>query len=415
VAGQTPTVTVYQQQELLVRSGRVFSPGAPIDQRDLFAGRMEQIERVVDAVNSRGQHVVVYGERGVGKTSLANILKDLFSGSVQIVVKVNCDRNDDYSCVWHKLASEIEVVESKDTFGFAQRSLPSTRSLDDNLTKELGPDDIRKCLQYVGESIVIFDEFDRIEDARTPELFSDTIKTLSDNSINSTIVLVGVADVIDELIAEHASIDRSLMQIQMPRMNTEELREIVEKAHEKMNMRMERNARDLIVLLSQGLPHYTHLLALHATKSAIHDMRRKVTMNDLQAGLESALENTQQSVIQAYRKATASQRKDTIFEQVLLACALADADELGYFVSADVREPLSKIMGKPYEIPGFSQHLNKFSDEKRGDVLQKTGTTRRFRFRFTNPLLQPYVIMRGLKSGVLVGDLMRLLKDRRSS
>lgn len=410
-----PTVllTPDEQREKLVLVGRVFSPGAPIDQRDLFAGRIAQIERIADAVNSRGQHVVVYGERGVGKTSLANIIRDVFLGQVPIVVKVNCDRNDTYSTVWHKAASEIEVVEEKNGFGFAQRSTPTARCLADDLADDLGPDDVRKCLQYVGECIVIFDEFDRIEDERTSELFSDTVKTLSDNSINCTIVLVGVADVIDDLIHEHASIDRSLVQIQMPRMNADELKEIISRAHQRLGMTMEHDARDLIVLLSQGLPHYTHLVALHATKSAIHDLRRTVAMTDLHSGLESALENTQQSVMQAYRKATASQRKDTIFEEVLLACALADVDELGYFVSADVREPLSKIMGRPYDIPGFSQHLNKFSDEERGNVLQKTGTTRRFRFRFTNPLLQPYVVMRGLKAGTLKGDLMQLLERKR--
>ena len=53
------------------RVAEVFTPGAPIDSLDLFAGRIEQIKDVLTAVVQRGQHLVLYGERGVGKTSLA--------------------------------------------------------------------------------------------------------------------------------------------------------------------------------------------------------------------------------------------------------------------------------------------------------------------------------------------------------
>jgi hypothetical protein len=55
--------------------------------------------------------------------------------------------------------------------------------------------------------------------------------------------------------------------------------------------------------------------------------------------------------------------------------------------------PMKKITGKRYEIPTFAQHLTEFCDDKRGRILQKSGTKRLFRYRFTNPLLQPFVII----------------------
>ena len=36
---------------------------------------------------------------------------------------------------------------------------------------------------------------------------------------------------------------------------------------------------------------------------------------------------------------------------------------------------------------------------KRGSVLKKSGVKRRFRYRFTDPLMQPFVIMKGLADG----------------
>jgi len=62
-----------QFQEKAFMLGTVFKPTAPINREDLFAGRQPQTRDVVDAVNQQGQHAVLYGERGVGKTSLANM------------------------------------------------------------------------------------------------------------------------------------------------------------------------------------------------------------------------------------------------------------------------------------------------------------------------------------------------------
>jgi Cdc6-like AAA superfamily ATPase len=51
-----------------------FRPAAPIDRRALFAGRTTQIADVYAVVDQSGQHAVVYGERGVGKTSLVTVV-----------------------------------------------------------------------------------------------------------------------------------------------------------------------------------------------------------------------------------------------------------------------------------------------------------------------------------------------------
>ncbi|MCA1846498.1 MAG: ATP-binding protein, partial [Actinobacteria bacterium] len=102
-----------------------------------------------------------------------------------------------------------------------------------------------------------------------------------------------------------------------------------------------------------------------------------------------------------YHTATRSPRKDTLFGRVLLACALAETDKLGFFSARNVRPPLSKIMGKPIDIPAFARHLNEFAEEKRGRILEKVGDQRRFLFRFRNPLMQPFVVLQGMASGVL--------------
>ena len=66
----------------------------------------------------------------------------------------------------------------------------------------------------------------------------------------------------------------------------------------------------------------------------------------------------------------------------------------------------SAIMKRRYDIPAFARHLNALCEIERGPVLQKRGITRKFRFRFLNPLLEPYVIMRGISSGMLSDMLL---------
>jgi energy-coupling factor transporter ATP-binding protein EcfA2 len=100
-----------EKQELLFRCSRVYSPAAPIDTQDLFAGRTEQIQLAGQAVHTRGQHAIIFGERGVGKTSLANILKSFLGDEKTLVVKLNCHQSDSFYQLWHSALSEIEMLE----------------------------------------------------------------------------------------------------------------------------------------------------------------------------------------------------------------------------------------------------------------------------------------------------------------
>jgi hypothetical protein len=185
-------------------------------------------------------------------------------------------------------------------------------------------------------------------------------------------------------------------------MSVAELAEIVNRVRE-IDMDVDRDARNQITRLSQGLPHYTHNLSQAAAVAAIERGSRHVTMTDVETAVRETVDRrAQETVVRAYHTATFSTR-ETLYRQVLLACALAPGDDLGYFASGDVRAPLSAIMDRPYEIPAFSRHLNELSDATgdRGPVLQKAGTTRKFRFRFINPLLQPYVVLRGLSEEMI--------------
>ena len=398
-------------QDRLRLVGEVFRPAAPIDRRSLFSGRIEQIADLFAIVGQPGQHAVVYGERGVGKTSLAAVTTEMLRSANMLVARATCDVSDDFTTVWRKALDEIQLQTVREGVGFAPASTETWRTAATLLRGEgdvVSPNDVRRAVERVAqqrELVVFVDEFDRLKDQQARALFADTIKTLSDRVARVTIVLIGVADNVRELIHEHGSVERALVQVHMPRMTPEELAEIVSRGIEGARMAIRPDAVRKITRLSQGLPHYTQLLSQLAAQSALAHRRATVNARDVDVAVGRALERAQQSVVEAYEDATADARR-SIYPQVLLACALAPENDYGLFAPADVRQPLSKILGKELRTTEFARHLERLADTARGNVLQKQGAGRTSRFRFVNPLLQPYVAMRGVSEGVVkVQDL----------
>ena len=392
-----------RMMDLLKQIAESFSPSAPIDQKALFAGRIDQFVQVINAISQKGQHVILYGERGVGKTSLATVIAQLHRGQAHVMgaCRINCDQTMDFTALWRTALREIPISSPGQLgIGFTSSQSIQTNTLADYLPPVVTPDDIRHLLQRIGKTIIVFDELDRIEDKKTATLMADTVKTLSDHAVNTTLILVGVADSVETLIEEHQSVERALVQIRMPRMNQVELTEIIEKGANNSHMTIDSKASKRIVALSQGLPQYVHSLSLHAFQHAAQRLSSSVSISDVREAINRALNTAQQTTISTYHRATSSPREN-LYPQVLLACAMAKPDDMGYFAAADVRAPLSLIMGRPYEINAFSQHLNAFCDPDRGPVLQRLGLPRRYRFRFLNPLMQPYVTMHGVDKGMI--------------
>lgn len=396
------------KEQKLFTAGTVFTPSAPINKRDLFSGRIDQIEKVIDAITQVGQHAIIYGERGVGKTSLANMIYSFLPSAHGIItVKVNCEVTTTFESLFSAVLSDMSFQQSKPGVGFNAQQSTEVVTLSGifNQKKTVGPNELRVLFSQLGGSkiIIIIDEFDRIKSAATKQIIADTIKNFSDYGIDVTLVVVGVADSVDSLIAGHESIGRALIQIQMPRMVTSEISDVVDKGLTKLNMTIEPEAKSRIVKLSQGLPHYTHLLSLYAAGAAIKDDRQNITLNDVNNAINAAIEKAQQSIKDSYYRAISSSRGN-LYQQVLLACAMTQVDDMGYFVPADTKKPLKLIMKKAYEVSAFARHLNEFCDATRGPALKKVGHPRRYRYRFIDPLLGPFVIMNGLSKGYVTDN-----------
>lgn len=407
---------------LAARASKVFQPRSPITTKDLFAGRWNELIKISDAVHQPGLHVVIYGERGVGKTSLANVVRPTIRAldtvgrgeeetttapHERLVIKSIGTTGDTFSMIWDKLLSEI-TWPVDGIIGLVNGHKTITTREAFSYEGDFTVDAVRRILSSLRGSVFIIDEFDRTTEGASKE-FTDLIKSLSDLVIDCTVILVGVSETVGSLVADHASISRALVQIPLPRMNTDELRAILTNAEKSLGITFAGDAANLIVHVSQGLPHYTHLLGLHAVRNAASADRqsRLIERTDVLQALKNAVKEAAQTVTQKHSTATHSSHKDALYRQVLLACALAAAcshDALGYFNPGEVVAPLARILGRDVSIATFTNHLSEFSQDKRGSVLEKDGQPWGFRYRFHDPLLVPFTFMNAVDTGLMDGE-----------
>jgi len=381
----------------------LFTPSTPIKLADLFAGRRGQIRQMVEAIAEPGRHAILYGERGVGKTSLSQIVEHLVPSGRQRVVHARkaCSPSDNFETIWRKFFRDMWLSTGGD---------PQA----DPYLGPLSPDDVlRELRRFSPNEIPIFviDEFNEVSDeGKTASLLANTIKALSDDGVNATLLVVGVADNLTELFNEHGSIARCTEEIMMPRMSRDELGEIIDKRLLQLGMSIEPDAQWKIVILSRGLPTYVHRLGKHSATRAVDDLRRHITEDDVDSSVQDILACSLQSLRDTYEKATTSNQPGNLFREILLACALARSDDAGYFVPAAVREPLEKILGRSMTIAQYQNHLGDWHTEKRGKILQRTGDARAYRFRFADPAMQPYVLMKGIAGGLVTEDAKNILR-----
>ncbi|WP_225205936.1 nSTAND1 domain-containing NTPase [Novosphingobium huizhouense] len=375
---------------------------------DLFAGRHAQITKLLDVISERGRHAIIYGEPGVGKTSLSQIIKLIVPTKASRIryIRKTVFSSDTFSSIWMDIFRDIKFVAD---IGEGNKEF----SVSDLYPREgVKPADVVRELSIFSENdipIIVIDEFNLIRDQNASRLMAETIKALSDEGAKATVVVVGISDSVADLIDGHQSITRCTEEILMPRMDKEEMRDVVEGRIRRLGMEIEGNAKWKVINLTKGLPAFAHGLGKESAIAAISKKRLRVLEEDVDKAIDAILNSNQNSLKQDYENATHSNQARARYRQILMACALAQSDEVGYFTPKQVVDPLSSILGKDTPVDYFNDNLKEFTEEKRGRVLYRQGSSRIYRYRFRNPAMQPYVIMKGIRDGFLGDDAVKAL------
>ena len=386
-----------------------FTPSTPVTTRDLFAGRANQLLQCVDVVAERGRHGVIYGEPGVGKTSISQVIRLMVpvrTSSVRYIRKAAFS-SDSFSSIWTDVFREMKFFTRDEDGG-------KEHVVSDLYTSGVKPPDVVRELSYFSENdvpIIVIDEFNLVQDKDASRLMAETIKALSDAGVKATVFVVGISDSVGELIEGHQSITRCVEEILMPRMHPDEMRDVLEGRLRSLGMSIDGDAKWKTINLTKGLPAFAHGMGKESALSAIRRKSLRVVEADVDNSIDFIVNSNQNSLKTDYQKATHSNQARAKYREILTACAQAQSNEVGYFTPKQVEEPLSAILGKQVNVEFFNRNLKEFTEERRGKVLHRHGDPRIFRYRFENPAMQPYIIMKGVRDQLLGADAMKALSQ----
>ncbi len=268
-----------------------FTPSQPMADRRLFAGRDDLLKTVIRSIEDQRLHVVLYGERGIGKTSLMHILTQAATEARYIVVYTSCGANSNFDETFRAAAADIPLLFHSGFSPTAEESEKGSTLADLLPAEPLTP---RKfgdlCAKLTGTRVlIILDEFDRAESGTFRRDVAELIKNLSDRLGRVQLVLAGVAADLTELVEHIPSIRRNIFAMRVPKMTEAEVLQIVANGEREADLKFDEASSAFVVEVSRGSPYIANLICHHAGHAALDQGRSSVVAADVASAVDRAI------------------------------------------------------------------------------------------------------------------------------
>lgn len=381
----------------------VFNPHSPINNVDLFLGRTAEVKSLISHINTPGQHALLFGDRGVGKSSLANIsahllLKKLVRGAF---IQKRCDSTDTFATVMasplSKVGIDLDVAELSKTkaeggkagaslgpLGASLNTTTTSRSVQASYTdKASSPGWVAEKISKMS-GLLLIDEVDALSDETDRHKLAELVKHLSDAASPLKILLVGIAETGTDLVAGHKSVQRCLKETPLSRMSDDELVQIIEKGEDEVNLEFSKKAKDRIVNVSSGFAHFTHLLALKSAENAILKKYKHISVDKVQEATQRAVSDAEGSLRASYQEASRSANTNE-YANLLAAAATCRADQ---FSSRELREAYAGLWDRQISQGSVNNYLHKMISEDGSKILRRIA---KGVYRFSDPRMPSFI------------------------
>lgn len=383
----------YEDERRLKESGvrAVFTPHTPISQENLFRGRMAEVQQILSTLNTPGQHVLLFGDRGVGKSSLAYVTSNkLIKITEKELVIKRCSKSDSFCTIFENVLYKCGIdlsIQAKNASG----NLSVNGMGYQESTERSGFLDKAQSPSWVCEKVkdsnilLLIDEFDSIQNSEDKHKVAELIKLLSDSNSSFKMFVVGIAESAEELTTGHPSVQRCLKEIKLSKMSQRELIDIINSGSTKLKLNFTRDAKFRIYRLSSGYPHFTHLIALKAAEIAIVKELTTVGIEEVNEAIEKSIIDCENSLRQSYEETVKSSSTMVVYRKVLYATALC-YDE--FIRSKDIRFIYKLIFEEEITQQRLNQYLSKLVSNLNDKILRRLA---KGVYRFTDPRMSSYI------------------------
>jgi Cdc6-like AAA superfamily ATPase len=394
-------------EAIIIKSGirEVFTPHIPVDEISHFFGREDEATRLVSVINSPGQHILLYGDRGVGKTSLAKTTCKLILQKLQRghFFEKRCDSGDTFSSIFEEPLVECGVdfslKETTNTHnqgggaainaGFAKADLSSkreTKTTNTAIFKPESPSWVASKLKSLS-GIMLIDEADAIQSSDDKKKIAELIKLLSDQNSSFKLVVVGIAVTGEELTAGHPSVERCLKEVALQRMCEDDLKKIILNGMNALSLRPDDAVVDKIVDISAGYPHFTHLISLKCGESAIVNENKHITKDVLKYALNEAVKDSEGALQRMLEGTLRALNTPQEYKFLLLTASYCKTPE---FRSSELREKLKSKFNVEVDSKTLSRRLTRLTQGSETTILYKPA---RGCFQFTDQRMPSFLKM----------------------
>lgn len=350
----------------------------PVIGRESFAGRHDALAQLISCIEQQRVHVVIYGERGIGKTSLAHVFAETAREARYLVLYGSCGTEAQFDAMFRSFAARIPRLYHKSVLPNSPEAERGD-NFDVMLEEHFGPRELADLFSEVTGTrvIIILDEYDRVLDPSFRRDVAELIKNLSDRAARVQLVLTGVAQNLDELIGYAPSIRRNIVGLPMRPLTVNEVRDVIAIGEVAADLKYSDEAVTMITAMAGGSPYLVRLLAHQAGLAAL--LERKSVVNDThgRAAVERVLTDWNASLP---RRVQASLGRDEARAQwpLLIAAARAGSSADGYFGVDDV---FTEMRGS--NLPAMIERdLKRFAQPHDLLELHDVGGEVRFRFRY---------------------------------
>ncbi|MCG3157254.1 MAG: hypothetical protein DKINENOH_03886 [bacterium] len=265
-----------------------FTPGVPVP-LEFFVGRAEEIQRIINSARKAValktlERLFVLGERGIGKSSICKFALSVIERDVKLLglhvflggvhtleemVRRIFERllRESIDKPWYEKTKEFlgNHIRQLDIFGLTVEFSASDRELS-RAVSDFVPALKNLLTKLVSEKQGILLILDDLNGLAGSEQFANWLKSFVDematepNPVPVVLVLVGLPERRQQLIAKQPSLDRVFDLIEIRGFSASETAEFYQRAFKKANVAITEEALRILERLSGGFPVFVHEL-----------------------------------------------------------------------------------------------------------------------------------------------------------